>query len=254
MLGSMIISILLLGAQPANNRTEGPDSSKTIDWNGIRIESRATGGTIQFKDSAAGQFQILMDFGETTHSVLIEPEAILVASDALGTDGNARLEVEGCRGISVAATPDTLLLKVAEWHSSTSSSNSSRSASTDSGSTSGSSSSLSTSVSTTVKALGFAVWNGRKVQLTLEGGESIESGIQRDGNRCTVEFDIDQGKNRRSIRLEPGSIEIDGKQRLAGDDYSKLSIAARRNSLEVKTDKRVIGAWKGDMGRRVLPD
>ena len=248
-----IVSALLFSALSVTSAIADNSFSKTTEWSGIRIQCNTTGGKIRCNTSSE-ECHIRMDFENgITHSLFLKSDVLLLSSGALGID-RKQFEVEGCTRILVAATRDTLMLKYDKRSSSSSSSLSSSSTRSGPTSISASSSSVSTSISSDVKSFDIATWNGKKIELSLKGGNSVESTIERNGEQCNIEFSIDKGKNKRTISVRLGSLTIDGKQRHTGDEYSELVIDATRDSLDVKTDRTVIGRWKGDMGKKVLRD
>lgn len=229
-----------------------PYDAKNAEWDDIKIRCDAPGGTVKFIDSA-DLFQVRIGFGAVTHSLSIQSESIRLDPGVLSAEGR-KVEIRSCREISVVATPDSLMVEVTERSSSSSSSHSSQSASTDSTSTSNESLAHSSSESSSLKRFGFAAWNGKELELVLSGGDSIESTIDPAVEECKITFDIDRRKNRRTISLGHDFLEIDGKKRHQGGDYSRLLIAATGRSLEIKTDGKVIGSWAGNMGRAVLEE
>ena len=249
-----ILIALLLGALATIRATADTSTSKTTEWNGIKIECTATGGTIRF-DESPEQCHVRMEFDKRiTHSLLVTPDSLQLQSKSLGIDQKKKFEAPGRQSISLTATPNSLTLKFDEHRSSKSTSRSTNVKRTGSSSSSSGSSSTSTSKSSDVKSFSAANWNGKKIRLSIQGGNSVESSIEQNNDHCEIAFNIDKGKNKRVITLEPGALKIDGRIRHSGDAYSELFIDATGKSLAVKTDKGTIGSWKGKMGERVLRD
>jgi len=63
--------------------------------------------------------------------------------------------------------------------------------------------------------------------------------LERGDNSCTISFDIDKGKNKRTIRLGSQTLMIDGKQHNTGD-VTHLVIRAMQNTLEIQADGQTI--------------
>jgi hypothetical protein len=96
--------------------------------------------------------------------------------------------------------------------------------------------------------LEIVTWNDKRIELSLEGGNSVESSIDGTGKVCRLEFEIDEGKNKRTILLEPRAVQVDRTPLDIDVEYSEIGIEATRKSLSVMVDGDVIASWKD--GRR----
>jgi hypothetical protein len=251
----LIAGGILLGAFGAFGPPESKGASTKAEWNGIPIRCSAEEGTVRI-DKAPGQCLVQMDFpDDAAHTVVIKSDELRLSSDALGIDGQRIWEVGPCIEITIAGARDRLAVTAVEQHSASGSSEASSGSSNNGASTSARSSSTSTSTSTEVKSLEIATWNGKRIELSLEGGSSVESTINREGEHCRIELNVDAGKNKRAIRWEPPeTVTVDGKPLDTDGDYSRIVIEATRRSLTITADGVVIGRWEGDNGRRELRD
>jgi len=241
-----IVGAILISALSAVGEAAGVNVPTTAEWNGIRLQCTATGGRTKVQTTSE-QCRLEMEFrGGITHTVVIKSDELLLTSDALGIKDPQRREVEGCVNVSIVATPDSLAIKCLEQHFASSSSDASSSRNDGSGSSTSRSSSTSISRSTEVKFIEIATWKGKTIELSLEGGNSVEAAIDRDDARCNISFDIDSGKNKRHITLGPTVLTVDGKPHEVGDGYAALFIRATGRGLEVTTDGDVVGTWKID--------
>jgi hypothetical protein len=219
----------------------------TAVWNGIRVRCSTQEGIARI-DPLPDRCLVQMDLGnDAGHTVVIKSDELLLSSGVLGLN-DRRWEVGLCREIKIAGARDRLAVTVVEQHSASSSSGSSHSRSANGVSNSTSSSSTSTSVSTDVKSLEIVTWNDKRIELSLEGGNSVESSIDGTGKVCRLEFEIDEGKNKRTILLEPRAVQVDRTPLDIDVEYSEIGIEATRKSLSVMVDGDVIASWKD--GRR----
>jgi hypothetical protein len=247
---------LLLGVCGAVETAAVGSNSSTVEWNGKRILCTAKGDGARARvEPTPQECRVHLEFGEgITHSVVIKPDELLITSRALGIEKPQKREFSGGVRISLDATRDSLTVEILEQHSSSHSSESTSSRSRDgSGSSTIRSSSTSTSRSSEVKFFKILRWNQKRVEISLDAGKSVKCDVVQDGQQCTINFDIDAGKNKRTLILGPKRLTIHGKPQELGD-YAALLITATRRGLKVQTDKGIVGHWQGDMDRRVLTD
>ncbi|MEX2138473.1 MAG: hypothetical protein WD894_04385 [Pirellulales bacterium] len=252
----VIAGAILLGTLGAVETMAIATDSTSVNWTGkqIRCTAKGEGARARVKTTPEA-CRVQLEFAEgITHFVVIRSDELLVSSDALGITKPQRREFSGGVKISIEATRDSLAVEILEQHSSSHSSESTSSSSNDSSTSTKRSSSTSTSRSSEVKFFKIVRWNEKSIELSLEGGNSVQCAVDRDGQECNIKFDIDKGKNKRTLSLGPERLTIDGTPREIGGEYVALFITATRRTLKVETDKGVVGSWKGGMERRVLTD
>jgi hypothetical protein len=250
----LLAGTMLFGVWGAVELVASASESTTVQWNGKRIICTARGGDARVK-ATPRECHVQLEFGDgIKHSVVIKPDELLLSSDALGITKPQKREFSGGVKISIDATRDSLTVEILEQHSSSSSSESTSSSSTNGSSSSTKRSSTSASRSSEVKFFKVVRWNEKRIELSLEGGNSVECAVDQAGQQCNIKFNIDAGKNKRTLSVGPERLTIDGKPRAIPGDYATLFISATRRALKVETDKGVVGEWKGDMQRRLLPN
>jgi hypothetical protein len=250
----LIAGAILVGTWGAVETVASARDSATVEWDGKQIRCTAKEGDVKV-DTTPEDCRVQLDFGEgITHSVAIKSDELLISSDVLRIKKPQKREFSGAVKISIAATSDSLTVEILEQHSSSHSSESTSSSSNGSSTSTKRSSSTSTSRSSEVKFFKIVRWNEKRIELSLEGGDSVQCAVGQDGQQCNIKFDIDKGKNKRTLSLGPERLTIDGTPWEIGGEYVALFITATRRTLNVETDKGVVGSWKGDMERRVLTD
>lgn len=228
---SLVLPLLLVTSASAQIRSEGMEAWGDRE---IHYELRARQEpSIGFKKNR-DECRITLDTDGVSRRLLLKDDAIVV-------NGTHR-DTGSYSAVSLSAEKAFVIVTVSKTWTHESSHSSSHSTVSDSVHSSSGSSSANRSSGRSVLALGFTDFNG-EIEFRLEGGDSIESRITTGSQQCVIEFDIDDGKNKRSIVVQPGSIEVDGERRKIGD-YSKLLMTARksRSSLRIKVDEKEIWA------------
>jgi hypothetical protein len=239
----VVIAIGTLGALGAATKESDWTTAK---WNGKRIRYSAEGGQASV-DTTPEEFRLRLDFpGDVTHNLVIKSDELLLSSDALGIEKPQRREFSGGVEVTVAATPDSLAVKILEEHSSSHSSESSSTSSDGSSTSTQRSSSSSTSHSSEVKCFEIVRWNDKTIELSLEGGNTVVTSVDQNDDHCTIKFNIDKGKSKQTLKLEPGVLTVNDKPQDISDGFTRLLISATRRTMKIKADDEIVGKWKND--------
>ena len=233
-------SVLVVLSEAADLRAESR-ASGAEDWQGKEIKYELSGeadSDIHFSKSTR-ECRITMTVDGLKRTVTLKDEDIDV-------DGE-HLDIGSYASVSLNAERDFLIVNVVttrSWSASTSGSASNHATSGASTTTSSkTSSSESSGRSTDYHSFGFTDMNDMKIRFRLKGGRSVDSSIATGPDERVIKFDVDEGKNERTIVVKPGLVDIDGVRKRVDSD-AQLLVTATKSSLSVTADGT--GIWSTD--------
>jgi hypothetical protein len=229
---------LLFGA--ADLRAE-KRASGTEHWQGKEISYDLSGqasSDVRFRKSERDcRITTIVDGRERT---------LTLKGEDIDVDGE-HFDVGSYARVSLSAARDFLIVRLVttrSWGASTSGSASSQAASGTSTTTREKTiGSESSGKSTDYHALGFTELNDVQIRFRLKGGRSVDCSIATRPDERVITFDIDGGKNERTIAIKPGLVTVDGVSRTAGP-VAQILVTATNGSLRITADRTEI--WSQD--------
>jgi RNA polymerase sigma factor (sigma-70 family) len=208
------------------------------DWNRRRIHYQLKGKenpTITFEKNRDA-CSIRTDTDGVRRHLFIRDDEILIDGRKFDTGSYSELSLSASRGFLVVRLVKTW--SQSSSHSVKSSADNSSGNDLNSASSRSSTSSQSSRASSgkTLLVLGLVDF-GAGIEFRFEGGDSIENRIHLDSGKCVIEFDIDQGKHKRRVVIEPSLIAIDNDERKTGENPKiTLSATQKRASLRIRAN------------------
>ena len=232
----LLLLALALASRVADLRAEKRASGTEL-WQGKDITYELSGETrsdVQFRKGDR-DCRITMTIDGRERTVTLRDEDIDVDGEHFDLGSYAR--------VSLNAERDFLIVNLVTarfWGASASGSASSQAASGASTATSEKTGrSGSSGTSTDYHALGFTELSGVPIRFRLTGGRSVKCSIAPRPDERVIRFDIDEGKNERTIVIRPGLVIVDGVARTAGP-AAPLLVTASKDSLRITAGRREI--------------
>lgn len=239
--GSLALaSVLALLSGAADLRAE-KRASGAEHWQGKEIHYELSGETrsdVRFRKGER-DCRIIMIVDGRERTLTLKGEDIDVDGEHLDVGSYARVSLNAGRDFLIVS-----LVTTRSWGESASGSASRQAASGTSTTTSEKTSrSESSGKSTDYHALGFTELNDMQIRFRLKGGRSVDCSIATRPDERVITFDIDEGKNERTIVIKPGLVTVDGVSRTAGP-VAQLLVTATNGSLRITADRTEI--WSQD--------
>lgn len=239
--GSLALASVLALLSGAADLWAERRASGTEHWQGKQIDYELSGKTssdIRFRKGGRDcRITTIVDGRERT---------LTLKGEDVDVDGE-HLDVGSYARISLNAERDFLIVRLVttrSWGASTSGSASSQAASGTTTTTSEKASrSESSGKATDYHALGFTELNKMQIRFRLKGGRSVDCSIATRPDERVISFDIDAGKNERSIVIKPGLVTVDGVGKTA-DSVAQLLVTATNGSLRITADRTEL--WSQD--------
>ncbi len=212
-------------------------ASGTEVWQGKTV-------TYELSGDARPDIQIRKGDQDCRVTITIDGRArtVTLKDDDVAVDGE-RFEVGSYTRVSLNAGRDFLIVNIVarrSWGASASGSSTSQTASgtiaTTRGTTSGSEAS---GTSTEYHALGFTDLRGVPIRFRLQGGRSVTCSIVPGADERAIRFNIDEGRNERTLVVKPGRVVVDGAEKPTGPG-APITVTASKNALRITAGQREI--------------
>ena len=239
--GSLALASVLALLSGAADLWADKRASGTEQWQGKQIHYELSGQTssdVQFRKGERDcRITTIIDGRERT--LTLKGEDIDVDGEHFDVGSYARISLNAERDFLIVS-----LVTTRSWGGSASGSASSQAAAGTSTTTSEKTSrSESSGKSTDYQALGFTDLNDVPIRFRLKGGRSVDCSIATRPDERVITFDIDEGKNERTIVIKPGQVIVDGVGKTAGP-VAQLLVTAMNGSLRITADRTEI--WSQD--------
>ncbi len=212
-------------------------ASGTEVWQGKTVTYELSGGT-------RPDIQIRKGDQDCRVRITIDGRArtVTLKDDDVAVDGE-RFDVGSYARVSLNAGRDFLIVSLVvtrSWGASASGSSTSQTASGTLAKTRGKTSgSESSGTSAEHVALGFTDLRGVPIRVRLQGGRSVTCSLVPGADERVIRFNIDEGKNARTVVMKPGLVIVDGVAKSTGAG-PPITVTASKNALRITAGRSEI--------------